>query len=167
MEIISPGGLPPPLFLPPPNSLQTRIRVFMGCLTICLTPGSLFSLIPHEDIFSGLLRQNPETGFFGIFQLLYFRKRGEMEFFVSSICRLRNMYWHLASIRYLPSLKIQLHCVLCIASCRCKQTVSGMCSPETLCLHLYFAVHTVQWNWSCRLERHLMKPVSFPASEGL
>ena len=76
MEIISPGGLPPPLFLPPANSLQTRIRVFMGFLAICLTPGSIFILIPHEDIFSGLLRQNPEPFFFGIFQLVFLQTGG-------------------------------------------------------------------------------------------
>ena len=108
---------------------------------------------PTRKHFSGLLRQESGAGFFfGIFQLLYFCKQGEMEFFVSLICQHRNMYWHLASIRYLPSLQNQLHCVLCIASCRCKQTVSGIHSPETLCLHLYVAVHTVQWNWCCRLE---------------
>ena len=92
MEIISPGGLPPPLLLPPPNSLQTRIRVSKGFLAICLTPGSMFIMTPHEDIFFGLLRQDPEPGVFGVSQLLYLCKRGEMEFFVSSICRLRNMY---------------------------------------------------------------------------
>ena len=29
-------------------------------------------------------------------------------------------------------------------------------SPETLCLHLHVAVHTVQLNWICRLGRYLM-----------
>ena len=30
------------------------------------------------------------------------------------------------SIKYLPSLQIQFHCTVCTASCRCKQTVSGL-----------------------------------------
>ena len=76
MEIISPGGLPPPLFLPPPNSLQTRIRVFMGFLTICLTPGSIFILIPHEDIFSGLLRQESGAWGFWNFPTVVFLQTG-------------------------------------------------------------------------------------------
>ena len=29
-------------------------------------------------------------------------------------------------------------------------------SPETVCLHLRLAVHTVQWNWICRLGRYLI-----------
>ena len=66
-----------------------------------------------------------------------------MELFVSLISQLRNMYWHLTSISYLPSLQIQLHCVVCTASCRCKQTVFGIHCPETLCLHLHVAVDTV------------------------
>ena len=62
MEIISPGGLPPPLFLPPPNSLQTWIRVFMGFPAIHLTPESMLILTPHEVLFSGLLRQESGAG---------------------------------------------------------------------------------------------------------
>ena len=29
-------------------------------------------------------------------------------------------------------------------------------SPETFCLYLHVAVHTVQWNWSCRIGRYFM-----------
>ena len=34
-------------------------------------------------------------------------------------------------------------------------------SPETLCLHLPVAVHTVQWNWICRVGKYLMPPRGF------
>ena len=58
-------------------------------------------------------------------------------------------------IRYLQRLHIQVRCTVCTASCRCKQSVQTQ-SPETHCLHLYASVHTVQWNWSCKLGRYLM-----------
>ena len=29
-------------------------------------------------------------------------------------------------------------------------------SPETVCVNLQLAVHTVQWNWICKLGRYLM-----------
>ena len=29
-------------------------------------------------------------------------------------------------------------------------------SPDTPCLHLKLTVHTVQWNWNCRLRTYLM-----------
>jgi hypothetical protein len=76
MEIISPGGLPLPLFLPPPNYLQTRIRVFMGFPTICLTPGSIFILIPHENISLDFFVRNPEPGFFWNFPTVVFLQTG-------------------------------------------------------------------------------------------
>ena len=62
MEIISPRGLPPPFFLPPPNSLQTRSHVFMGFPAIHLTPESVLILTPQEDVFSKLLRQESGAG---------------------------------------------------------------------------------------------------------
>ena len=72
MEIISPGGLPPPLFLPPPNSLQTRIRVFMGFPAIHLTPESMLILTPQEDVFSELLCQESGAGVFWNFSRFVF-----------------------------------------------------------------------------------------------
>ena len=72
MEIISPGGLPPPLFLPPPNSLQTRIRVFMGFPAIHLTPELMLILTPQEDVFSELLRQESGAGVFWNFSTFVF-----------------------------------------------------------------------------------------------
>ena len=61
-EIIMPGGLPPPLFLPPTNSLKTWIHVFMGFPVIHLTPESMLILTPQEDVFSELLRQESGAG---------------------------------------------------------------------------------------------------------
>ena len=75
-EIIMPGGLPPPFFLPPPNSLQTLMRVSMSFLAICLTPGSMFILTPHKDIFSGLLRQESGAGGFWNFPTVVFSQTG-------------------------------------------------------------------------------------------
>ena len=72
MEIIMPGGLPPPLFLPPPNSLQTRIRVFMGFPAIHLTPEPMLILTPQEDVFSELLRQESGAGVFWSFSSFVF-----------------------------------------------------------------------------------------------
>ena len=54
------------------------------------------------------------------------------------------------------SLQLQLHCTVCTATCKCKQSVSGLWIPETVCLHLQLAIHNTQCNWICRLGRYLM-----------
>ena len=60
--IILPGGLPLPLFLPPPGSVQTWIRVSKGFPAIHVTPESMLILTPQEDVFYGLLRQESGAG---------------------------------------------------------------------------------------------------------
>ena len=78
LEIVLPGGLLPPLFLPPPNSLQTRICVSMGFPVIWLTPGSVFILTSQEDVFSGLLRQESGAGRVWGYSSFVFAQPGEI-----------------------------------------------------------------------------------------